>query len=273
MSVPLLPSTARKATRALRLLVWDYPRYGSPLRPPLPEHRFVIFGRGRSGSTLLVNLMGSVGGIHCDNEILHRAVPLPHLHVDVCASRCRQPVYGFKLLSYQVKRVQPLLHREQCLRELSDRGYRVIYLTRCNLLYHALSNLHSRQRRQFHHLAERGQFEYRRWRVDVDAVLGWIAGSERLEAYEHRLLQDIPHLALTYEADLQTADVHQRTVDRICDFLDLPSTPATATLVKLMPTRLEDMLENHEELTAALRSSPYERYLSTTFGSHRELGR
>ncbi|WP_017324081.1 hypothetical protein [Synechococcus sp. PCC 7336] len=262
MSLPPFPSAARKATRSLRLLMWDYPRYLSPLRLPLPEHRFAIFGRGRSGSTLLVNLMGSVEGIHCDNEILHRAVPLPHLHVDVCASRCSQPVYGFKLLSYQLKRVQPLSNREQFLRELSDRGYRLIYLTRRNLLYHALSNLHSRQRRQFHHSAERGRFEYRRWHVDVEAVLDWIAGSERLAAYEQRLLQDIPHLALTYEADLQNAACHQHTVDRICDFLDLPSTPASATLVKLMPTRLEDMLENHEELKAALRSSPYERYVS-----------
>lgn len=257
----MLSTTARKASRAFSLLTWHYPRYFSHFRPSLPEKRFVIFSRGRSGSTLLVNLMGMVKGINCDNEILHRPVPNPHLHVNVCASRSRDPVYGFKLLSYQVRQVQPLRTPELFLKELSERGYRVIYLIRQNVLYTVLSNLHSRQRKKFHHQSRQGDFMYQPWRVDVDLVLEWIAGSEKLGKYEIQLLQDIPHLSLVYEKDLQFADAHQHTVDKVCDFLDLPSTSAEANLKKLMPIRLEDMLENHDELISALKNSPYAHYL------------
>ena len=42
-----------------------------------PPTKFVIFGRGRSGSTLLVSLLNSNPDIHCDGEILSRKKLFP----------------------------------------------------------------------------------------------------------------------------------------------------------------------------------------------------
>ena len=119
-------------------------------KPSLPANKFVIFGRGRSGSTLLVNLLNNHNKIHCDGEIMHDHLLFPRLYIDLSASRYQSRVYGFKLLSYQLKDVQQIYDPEKFLLSLYESGYKFIYLTRRNLLAHALSNINARQKK-FHH--------------------------------------------------------------------------------------------------------------------------
>ena len=51
-----------------------YPR--ALMRGKLPETRFVVFGLGRSGSTLLCDLLDGHSAIQCDGE-LFKIVPTP----------------------------------------------------------------------------------------------------------------------------------------------------------------------------------------------------
>jgi 16S rRNA G1207 methylase RsmC len=44
----------------------------------LPETRFVLFGRGRSGTTALVSMLDDVPRLQCEGEVLHNYVPFPH---------------------------------------------------------------------------------------------------------------------------------------------------------------------------------------------------
>ncbi|MDJ0634985.1 MAG: hypothetical protein QNJ34_17480 [Xenococcaceae cyanobacterium MO_188.B29] len=240
----------------------------SPLLFPsysLPPKRFVIFGKGRSGSTLLVGLMNSLDQVHCDNEILHNLVPFPRLYIDACASRSQSLVYGFKLLSYQIKSVQPIKKPQEFLYNLNQSGYKIIYLKRHNLLRHALSNIYARQK----------QFQYRvgqikkdtTIQVSIEDVLQWIANSERLSEYESNLLQDIPHLSLSYEDNLLNNSSHQATIDKICALLNIPSMPAKTNLVKSTPSQLSDLVANYEELEQAIKASKYSHFLqSADFG-------
>ena len=177
----------------------------SPLLLPsdsLPPKRFVIFGKGRSGSTLLVSLINSLDQVHCDNEILHDRVPFPRLYIDACASRSQSLVYGFKLLSYQIKSVQPIKKPHKFFYNLDQSGYKIIYLKRHNLLRHALSNIYARQK-QFHYrvgqIKKDTTIKDATIQVSIEDVLQWIANSERLSEYESNLLQDIPHLSISYE--------------------------------------------------------------------------
>jgi hypothetical protein len=112
-------------------------------------NRFIIYGLGRCGSTLLGNLLNSVSQIHCDREILHDPVRSPRLHIEKCASRCELPVYGFKLLQYQIREVQSIKQPEKFLLNLHEVGFKFIYLSRRNLLRHGFSNVYARQK-QFH---------------------------------------------------------------------------------------------------------------------------
>src|SRR4051812_11468170 len=75
-------------------------------RPQRDQRRFVVFAQGRTGSTLLVDLLRSSPGVHCDEEILDRPVRLPHLWI--ASRRAARPGtgYGFKVKIYQLTGAQ-----------------------------------------------------------------------------------------------------------------------------------------------------------------------
>ena len=236
----------------------------SPLLSPsysLPPKRFVIFGKGRSGSTLLVSLINSLEQVHCDNEILHDRVPFPRLYVDARASYSQSLVYGFKLLSYQLKCVQPIKNPHEFLLNLYQSGYQIIYLKRHNLLRHALSNIYARQKK-FHYRL--GQVEKEpKIRVSSEEVLQWMTNSERLSEYESNLLQEIPYLSLTYEDDLLDRLSHQTTIDKICALLNIPSAPVKTNLAKSTPSQLSDLVTNYDELVEVVKASKYSHFLQS----------
>lgn len=230
-------------------------------KPPLPPNRFIIFGNGRSGSTLLVSLLNSSGQVYCDGEILNQPVPFPQLYVDLQASYCQTPVYGFKLLNYQIKKIQNISSPGLFLQELYASGYKFIYLTRNNRLYHALSQINAIQKKKFHHIQVQNKPKYEPIWVNVEDVISRMEESEATTNYYHEILEQIPHLSLTYEDDLQNSELHQQTANKVLKFLDLPTSPVTAGLVKLMPQGLTNMVKNYEELFDTLKSTKYAKFL------------
>lgn len=227
-------------------------------RPPLAPRRFAIFCRGRSGSTVLTSLLNAVEGIHCDKEILRLPVEEPRLHIDALCARSEAPCYGFKILSYQLKDVQPIADGPAFLRDLLDSGFRLLYLRRTNLLRHALSNIAAREH-GFHVLKnEPGSAPAeRRLTVEPEQVLQWMRGSDGLARYEASTLTGLPHLSLTYEEHLEDEGQHQATVDRICDYLEVSSGPVQTDHRKAAPRDLSSYVTNHEELLRFLRQTEY----------------
>jgi LPS sulfotransferase NodH len=225
--------------------------------------RFVVFGRGRSGSTTLVSLLSALPDLHCDGEILSSPVPFPRTYVRARCARSRSVAYGCKILSYQVKHVQPLRRRTEFLRRLSEDGFGVIHLKRENLVEHAVSNIRAREF-GFHRSAAAGG-ENGKMLIDPQQVLYWIAGSEALDRFEAASLAEVPHLALTYERNLAFEELHGPTVLQVADFLGLPpgrrSLPESAYR-KASPRALCDSVANYPELVAALADTPYARYLT-----------
>ena len=229
---------------------------------PLPGTRFVLFGRGRSGTTALVSLLDDVPGVRCEGEILRNAVPFPCSHVLGRAARCEAPTYGCKLLSYQVRDVQRFPGRpEDLLRTLHrEHGFHILYLRRTNRLRHALPNIRAR-RDTFHRKLSDPAPGPTALPVAPDHVVEWMERSEALHAYEQRLLHDVPHLSLTYEAHIRHADAHQSTVDAICDYVGIDSGPVESSYRKTAPASLRDRVANYDELAARLAGTRYEPYL------------
>lgn len=223
--------------------------------------KFLIFGRGRSGSTLLVDLLNSNREIHCDGEILNRHFLFPRTQVDIRMSACCKPVYGFKLLSYQVRDVQTIKNPDNFLYQLYHDGFQIIYLKRDNLLRHAISNIRARKK-QFHYRKSCGESpENELLNINIENLLGWIKGSQSLYAFEESLLQRITCLRLTYEKDLADESIHQDTADKVFEFLDLPSAKVTTDLVKSRSTKLVDIIDNYEELAEAMLNHGYAQFL------------
>lgn len=234
---------------------------------PLTETRFVLFGRGRSGTTALVSMLDDVPAVRCEGEVLHNYVLFPYRHVRGRAARCASETYGCKILSYQIKDIQrPPGQHEDFLRTLHhEHSFQILYLRRTNLLRHALSNIRAR-RDTFHRKKSDPDDAPRALHVDPDHVMEWMQSSEALHEYEHALLDDVPHLSLTYEEHIRHADDHQSTVDLVCDFLGIESGPVESSYRKVAPSALRDRVANYEELAQRLDGTPYAKYLDEERG-------
>jgi LPS sulfotransferase NodH len=232
-------------------------------RDGLRPVRFVIFGRGRSGSTMLVSLLDSLPGVHCDGEILHRRVQFPRQHVHAMCAESSRAAYGCKILSYQLLTVQPLRRRTEFIRRLAHDGFDILYLTRENVVEHAVSNIRARQL-GFHQSADNPTIN-KAITVERDDLMRWIDHSAPLARFARASLVGVPHLALTYERDLAAAALHQTTVQRVGEFLGLPKPPdagSASEFGKVSPRALRDSVANYEELEAFLRKTPFAKYLS-----------
>lgn len=225
----------------------------------LSSTRFVIFGRGRSGSTALVSLLNSIPKIHCEGEILNKPVMFPSSHVLAKCGNSRSNIYGCKILSYQIKDVQPINDREGFIRLLHKNGFKILYLRRENLIHHALSNI--RARKFGFHTKNSQKQPPKKIVLDLDELMMWIKKSEELGRYETHLLQGVPHLSLTYERNILNKYNHQETAKLICKFLGITYNKAKTKYIKISPRRLQDSVANYNELVEFLKNTQYYTYL------------
>lgn len=232
-------------------------------RQAAPERRFVLFARGRSGTTLLLSLLDRHPAAACDGEILRRRARHPRGLIEAREALTTPPVYGFKLLSYQLRSLQTHWPNRRALLEgLVNDGFRVIYLRRRNLLRHALSGLYAEHRRRWHQTSEAASHE--RFSIDRSDLFRWLDGSTQLARFEQRMLEALPHLALTYEDDLEDAAVHARTLHRVTGWLGLDPIDPQTTLQRTTPRRLDAFVDNAAEVRRWVAASPYARFLPST---------
>lgn len=225
------------------------------------EKKFVIFGRGRSGSTLLVDLLNSSADIYCDGEILNRPVISVRQHIINCSKRKPSRVYGFKLLSYQLRSVHKLARPESFLRQLSEEmGYQIIFITRKNLLRQTLSKHYAAFRNSWHENQMTG--ERPKMKVDVQLLLKHLQEGHELGRYEERVVSNLPHLPLTYEDNLSDPEKQDQTIALFSDFMGLEKFKSQSRLKKIAGQHYSDFIENHAEMEKALSGGPFEKYLS-----------
>lgn len=244
-------------------VVTESATYARLLMPGLnvPRRRFVIFAQGRSGSTLLADLLNSHPQVYCADEILtwKRADPLRYARA--CSVGHRGDTYGFKLKIYHLNEGQGIVDAGAWLRRLHAGGWAVIALQRRNVLRQALSSLVAQQRRQYHvEGASNGSAQP----VVVDAadLLRRTEARVAMCAREQQALAGIPHLALHYEDDLLHPDNHQRTADRVFDYLGLPPVTVSTGLRKIADGGLDTVVANAAEITTAVAASPYAALLT-----------
>lgn len=215
---------------------------------PLPAdngRRFVVFGLGRSGSTMLVDLLNADPAVRCDGEIFQHWRYFPERILRRKVDRQQGDAYGFKLLAYQVTRILGYREPARFLDWLEGSGFRFVAIHRENLFRHALSQINARKSR-FHDEGQAGE----RIKITVEPaeIDAWIARIRRNREEEQSMLVGRDALRLVYEKDLIGEERQRETVARIGAFIGQDIAFAGSRFRRIVSDNLAESFENAEEL-------------------------
>ena len=126
----------------------------------------------------------------------------------------------------------------------------------------ALSNLLAIKRQTYNVHSESERLQYQdKVSIGCSPLINEMKKMEKISLLEDRVLQQLPHIRIQYEEDLLNEDNHQQTVDRICDFLEIPKVPVQAQHVRLSSDNIQDFIGNYPEIVKAVRNTRYSKYL------------
>lgn len=220
--------------------------------------RFIVLSQSRSGTTLLRRLLNSHPDVSCSGELLRKRVPLPQLYLETQSRRCPSKVTGSKVFIHHLLRNQKIKDPSRFLLQLNERGYKIIYLKRENILRHSVSQWLRKVTGVTH---SSSNTEVPRHRVDVDFLIRHLKAREYYWEEAERALDGLPYHRITYENDLERSDHHQEAMDEIFSFLEVEPVAVKADLRRINDKQLSEIIENYEEVTLALSGTRYSRWL------------
>jgi len=228
------------------------------------KNKFFIYTQGRTGSTLLVYLLNSHPLIHCDREIFALRTIFTEPFLKAKASLYNNLAYGCKILDVQLQRQIGSEAMHDLLISLHKQGWKIIFLTRKNVLRHALSDLLVKTRgigELHNYLQKDAPIDLEKIYIDINKLHDVMINIQETNARDEEVLNRIPHFKIVYEDDLLRSELHQKTMDRIFEYLGLNSSPVKTDLVRLTSDNLSDFVANFEELKTFLHKSGYEKFL------------
>lgn len=230
-----------------------------------PPQKFVIFTSGRSGSTLLVDLINSNPNIHCDLELLKRRVFSPMNLIKTHAKCSTQDTYGFKLLSYQLKNVQTGIKNKWMFLDklVNKEGYKLIHLERENKAKQALSIIYAFYRGKWHNQKGSAQKQTLQFELDPAVLYKFIKESEILREFEAEMLEGQEYVHISYERDLADATRRDETIQKVSDWIGVDAVKPETSLRKVTPSKLSTMISNKQEVIDFIANSDYAHYVPT----------
>lgn len=223
--------------------------------------RYIVFAQGRSGSTLLVDLLNCLPGNHCDGEIFgaeaQGVILFPKLLMHQ-RSRGDAKAYGCRIKIYDLTDSQNYSEAAACtfIRECAASGWRIVYLHRKNIFKQALSSMVAEARNTYHHKAGSGRSDI--VTLDSSSLLYRLRLLRDFERREKDALHGINHLALSYEVDLLNNAKHQESLDKLAQFLNLPKAEASTQYLRTSTDNPADYIANYKEISAQLLGTEFE---------------
>jgi hypothetical protein len=221
--------------------------------------KFVLFAQGRTGSTLLGELLGSHPDVFFANEIFQVRVRSTRLHAAWLPARHARHVVGFHVKIYQLTDLQRVADPGAWLRGIHGRGWQVIALRRTNLLRHVLSNMTAMAADRYSDRS--GATAAAKLHVDPDHLIEWMGKRKQVGLDEEHALDGVPHLALTYEDDLQDPATWAATTARAFAHLGLSAVPVATNLRRQNTGSLADLIANVDEVKSVLTGTEYAPFL------------
>lgn len=245
------------ALRRWRCYLWSFLPVGDP---PV---RFLILGQGRTGSTLLTNLLDSHPDVVCLGEILSRRRHGRIRHVEAYlrgaarrhhATRC----FGFKVKPYEL--TDQGIDVGTFLRGMADAGWLLVHLERENVVRHAVSTV-MRDLRGFPHVVRGSDAEAderdRQYVLSPQLVLDAARGRADQLRQERAAFAGLSHHLVSYERDLASEGSHQAVADRLFAALGVTPAPVSSRTSRLTNDDLSDKIENFGDLLAAVAETEF----------------
>lgn len=233
-----------------------------------PKKKFVIYTKGRTGSTVLTDLLNSHPDMFCDHEIFNISdtktkVKYPFLYISSCSKRAsahNKKVYGFKMKIEQLKNEHDYKNIGDIIEKLETIGWKIIYLKRTNILNHTISGLLSNRSKIFH-VKNGKDFKHQKISIDCRHLFDVMNYFEELERQEEESLKNVSYMTINYETDLLDNTAHQKTADRIFGYIGIHSHPVNTTFRKIIPEDLKDVILNYEEMYDFVRETRFSKFL------------
>jgi glycosyltransferase involved in cell wall biosynthesis len=233
-----------------------------------PATRIAMIHHGRCGSQVLGDLLDQHSRICWEGELFeplsHKLPkrPMPHLRQRLRA--CKKAMYGFETKHYHPDLMG--VEWPDYMAGLQDLGFRkFIIQRRANLLRTFVSALVGKAKGHVYHLPAGKTASLQKLTLDPQAVYFDDKPVRLLDALEfttdrmelaRRLLAGHDILCLTYEEDI--AEDPSRGYRRACDFLGVEPEPVEIKYGRTTPFPLRDVIENFDEVKAALAGTEFE---------------
>ncbi len=216
--------------------------------------KFIIFGQGRSGSTLLKQLLNSHPEINCEGELLslddryiNNSLMLklvhhmPFLFFNYRKWISKNPVYGFTLLFYQY------YPQKYMLNKLVEQGWKIILITRRDSLHQSLSHLVAKQTSVWHRRSDEKE-KPAKVTIDPEEFQHWISVLIKRDTIISDLFKGLDHFEVVYENDLSQESLWPESMSRVFDYLGTDNAPVKANLKKTYARPYAEIVENYSEL-------------------------
>lgn len=214
--------------------------------------RAVVLCRPRSGSSLLVNLLGQVPAVRSAGEPVYYRVLAPAFYLQRLAAATRKQAFICKVLSYQLFEVQKISDQMAFFEALEAAGFRLVHLRR-RTFWQSLSLSTAQATGQY--FVRGGREGPAEIALDPDLFLRQVRWNRELLAFEDTLMAQFPHERVVFESDLARPEAHQATVDRLCDGLGVATAPVEARTRRTGGGAGRFRVANLEALKARLRDA------------------
>jgi hypothetical protein len=223
-----------------------------------PITKFIILGQGRTGSTLLVELLNQHPDIHCEEEILNKnffilgkKIPFPFLYIKGISRKKNRKVFGFKFKLEHIindQNIEPSMF----INKLYSNGYKIIYLYRHDVVQQEISSLLAWHNKKYH-IYEHEKFEFKPITINKNYFIKRLKQRIAYRKVEYRLLENLKHKSIVYEYSLLNNFEHQKTIDSIFSYLQVNPVEVLAKMKKSNTFKNEEIITNYSEIQAIIK--------------------
>lgn len=227
--------------------------------------KVVIFGQGRSGSTLLENLIENTGEFRARGEIIRpfrKILNYPKKFIRGYSSQVFRENFIFHVKIYHLYyNGRELIPPLDFLQSLEKDGWKIIYLKRENTLRQCISNQIAMISKTW--FFERKNLIRKKYHLDLNSLERQMDMRLCFLEKEKEVLESIEHIQLKYEVNLLRSEEHQPTIDKVFDFLGLKKSKTSTRYKKGGGMDLDHQISNYKELIELTKKRGWEHYLQS----------